>query len=57
MLRKMDRESGDMFFRQASETVALRLALDELGEIKPIFANDVKNLITAGGKFASLPRY
>lgn len=56
MLKRMERSSGDFLFKQSTESIGLRIHLDELPDLKSIMANDIKTLITAGGKFASLPK-
>ncbi|MFW0778268.1 MAG: hypothetical protein ACN2B6_11200 [Rickettsiales bacterium] len=56
LLSRMSRESGDFMLLQKDTRVALRVDLHELGDIKAIMANDIKTLISAGGKFASLPK-
>lgn len=56
MLKRMERGSGDFLFKQSSESIGLQINLDDLADTKSILANDIKTLITAGGKFASLPK-
>lgn len=55
LMQRMQRNMGDMLVKQASETVGVRINLDHMEDIKAIYGNDVKNLIAAGGRFASLP--
>lgn len=54
-LSKMDRQRGDFLLKQNHESIALCVNLDDMDDIRSILANDVKTLIAAGGKFASLP--
>ncbi len=56
MLLRMSRRKGDFLIKQQSESVGLRVNLDELEDAKSIFAHDIKTLIAAGGKFASIPK-
>jgi type IV secretion system protein VirB4 len=56
LLSRMQRGNGEFLLKQAGESIALSAGLDTMGEIKAIFAGDIKNLITAGGKYATLPR-
>lgn len=56
MLRRMQRNMGDLIIRQASESIGLRLNLDHAEDVRAIYAGDIKNLIAAGGKFASIPK-
>jgi type IV secretion system protein VirB4 len=54
-LLRMARQKGDFLLKQQNETVGLRINLEDLEDIKSIFAHDIKTLIAAGGKFASMP--
>lgn len=56
MLSRMQRAMGDVLVKQRPETVGLRINLDHAEDVKAIFSNDIKNLIAAGGKFATLPK-
>ncbi len=38
------------------ESIALSANFDDMEDIKAVLAGDVKTLIAAGGKFASLPK-
>ena len=55
-LLHMDRQKGHFLLKQNQENIALALSMDEMEDVRAIFANDIKNLIAAGGKFASLPK-
>ncbi len=52
----MQRNMGDLLIKQSSETVGARINLDHAEDIRAIYSNDIKNLIAAGGTFASLPK-
>ncbi len=56
LLSAMDRQRGDFLLTQNDEDIALRAELEGMDDLKAIFAGDVKTLIAAGGKFASLPQ-
>lgn len=56
LLKRMQRNMGDILVKQGPETVGLRFNLDHAEDIKAIYSNDIKNLIAAGGKFATLPK-
>jgi len=48
---KMDRQKGDFLLKQNQEAIALSANLKELDEYHGVFANDVKTLAAAVGKF------
>ena len=50
-LVRMNRQKGDFLLKQHHETIALRAYLKELDEYHSIFANDIKTLAAAMGKF------
>jgi type IV secretion system protein VirB4 len=56
LLSRMERQRGDFLLKQSKESIALRANFDDMDDVKAIYANDIKNLIAAGGKFASLPQ-
>jgi type IV secretion system protein VirB4 len=56
LLSRMERQRGDFLLRQNDESIGLKVNFDDMDEIKAILSNDIKNLIAAGGKFASLPQ-
>ena len=55
LLKRMDRQKGSFLVVQNQESIALSIDLYHMDDVKAIFANDIKTLIAAGGKFASLP--
>jgi len=55
-LRKMERQKGDFLLQQGHESIALAANLEGLDDIRAILGNDIKNLIAAGGRFASIPQ-
>ena len=57
MLLKMDRQNGDFLIKQGSESVGLRANMTHLDDLQAIFSNNIKNLIAAGGEYASLPEF
>ncbi len=57
MLRRMERQKGDFLIRQDNESIGLRANFDHMDDVRAIFAGDIKNLIAAGGRFASLPQF
>jgi hypothetical protein len=52
LLGRMDRQRGDFLLKQGGESIALRAETLDLDDLHAIFANDVKNLAAAGGKYA-----
>lgn len=56
LLLSMDRMRGDIMLKQGEETVALRIDLDIMPDVKAIFDNDIKTLMSAGGPFAGLSK-
>lgn len=57
ILTKMNRQRGDFLIKQRDETIGLSVDLAGMEDVKSIFANDIKTLIAAGGKFASIPKF
>ena len=57
MLLRMDRQNGEFLIKQGSESVGLRVDMTHLDDLQAIFSNNIKNLIAAGGEYASLPDY
>jgi type IV secretory pathway VirB4 component len=55
-LRRMHRNDGEVLLKQGRESIGLRLNLDHAQDVKAIYSNDIKNLIAAGGRFASIPK-
>jgi type IV secretion system protein VirB4 len=56
MLMQMQRNVGDVLLKQDNESIALRVNLNDAYDLKAVYANDIKNLVASGGKFASLPK-
>lgn len=56
-LRRMDRQRVDFLVKQGNETIGLRASFENMYDMRAIFSNDIKNLIAAGGPYASLPEY
>ena len=50
---RMERQKGEFLLKQNNETIALRAYLKELDEYHAVFANDIKTLAAAVGKFSS----
>ncbi|NBX03934.1 MAG: hypothetical protein EBR02_07765 [Alphaproteobacteria bacterium] len=55
ILTRMDRQKGEFLLKQKNETVGLRTDMTGLDDLQAIFSNNIKNLIAAGGEYASLP--
>ncbi len=47
LLRRMERQKGDMLVKQDNESTALRINLEDLDDLRAIFAGDSKNLTAA----------
>jgi type IV secretion system protein VirB4 len=56
MLSRMSREDGHFLMKQGKETINLVINLYGMYDVRAIMGNDIKNLITAGGPYASLPK-
>lgn len=52
LLFKMDRQKGHFLLKQNNETIALAADIRDMDDIHAVFANDIKNLTAALGKFA-----
>jgi len=50
---KMDRQKGDFLLKQGNEIIGLSANLKELDEYHSVFANDIKTLAAAVGKFSN----
>ncbi|MDX2113125.1 MAG: hypothetical protein SFW63_05290 [Alphaproteobacteria bacterium] len=51
-LSRMKREHGHFLVRHNNESIQLATNLSDLHDVRAILANDIKNLINAGGPFA-----
>lgn len=56
-MRRMSRQKGDFLLKQGNETIGLRISFEHMDDARAIFSGDIKNLIAAGGPYASLPKY
>jgi len=56
MLSGMSRQKGDFLLKQNGESIVLNVFFKEAEDVLAIFANDVKALISARGRFAGLPK-
>ncbi len=52
-LARMKREKGHFMLKQGHDSVNLTLSLENMDDVRAIFANDIKNLIAAGGAYAA----
>ncbi len=57
MLRRMARQKGDFLLKQQHDSIGLRVNFEHMDDIRAILAGDIKNLIAAGGQFATLPDF
>ena len=51
LLRRMDRQKGDVLLKQNNESIGLRTDLGNFDDLRAIFAGDAKALAAAKGKF------
>lgn len=56
LLSRMDRQRGHFLLKTADESIALSADFDGMDDIRAVLGGDVKTLIAAGGRFASLPQ-
>ncbi len=57
MLRRMHRQKGELLLKQEHDSIGLRVSFEHMDDIRAILAGDIKNLIAAGGQFATLPEF
>lgn len=55
MLLHMNRQNGEFLLKQNQESIGLRVDMTGMDDLQAIFSNNIKNLIAAGGEYASLP--
>lgn len=55
LLSGLERQRGDFLLKTPEESIALNANFDDMDDIKAVLGGDVKTLIAAGGRFASLP--